>query len=111
MQTEPPRPRVAQVAGRAARGVRFVIQPIAQLGELRIEALQEGFRRQAAPRFEYIALWPAAQMQRTIFVESSTPDRTAGMKSASSTQVAAASNTSGATFRQRQIFDHHHSEE
>ena len=33
------------------------------------------------------------------------------MKSASSTQLAAASNTSGATFRQRQIFDHHHSDE
>src|SRR5207342_955643 len=60
---------------------------------------------------EYIALCPAAQMQRTIFVESLTPERTAGTKSASSTQLAAASKTSGATFKQRQIFDHHHSDE
>src|SRR3954469_1823971 len=61
--------------------------------------------------FEYIALWPAAQTQRTIFFESPTPLSTAGMKSASSAHVAVASKTSGATFRQCQIFDHHHSDE
>ena len=33
------------------------------------------------------------------------------MKSASSTQLAAASNTSGEVRRQCQIFDHHHSDE
>src|SRR5262249_57913886 len=60
---------------------------------------------------EYIALCPAAQMQRTIRRGSATPASTAGTKSASSTQLAAASNTSGATFRQCQIFDHHHSDE
>src|ERR687897_173711 len=60
---------------------------------------------------EYIALWPAAQTQRTMFFESSTPASTAGTKSASSTQLAAPSKTSGATLRQRQIFDHHHSDE
>ena len=60
---------------------------------------------------EYIALWPAAQTQRTMSFGSSTPASTAGTKSASSTQLAAASNTSGATFRHFQIFDHHHSDE
>ena len=60
---------------------------------------------------EYMALWPAAQMQRTILAGSVTPDSTAGTKSASSTQLAAESNTSGASFRHRQIFDHHHSDE
>ena len=39
------------------------------------------------------------------------PVMTAGTKSASSTQLAAASNTSGAAFRQCQIFDQYHSEE
>jgi hypothetical protein len=43
--------------------------------------------------------------------ELSVPASTAGTKSASSTQLAAASNTSGATFRHFQIFDHHHSDE
>src|SRR3982750_3064714 len=61
--------------------------------------------------FEYIALWPAAQTQRTIFFESPPPLSTAGMKSANSAHVAAASKTSGATLRQCQIFDHHHSDE
>ncbi len=50
-------------------------------------------------------------MQRTMRLGSSTPASTAGTKSASSTQLAAASNTSGATFRHFQIFDHHHSDE
>src|SRR5262249_54263571 len=59
----------------------------------------------------YIALWPAAQTQRTMCRESSTPERTAGTKSASSTPLAAASDTSGAVLRQCQIFDHHHSDE
>src|SRR5687768_17907372 len=40
-----------------------------------------------------------------------TPASTAGTKSASSTQLSAASKTSGATLRQCQIFDHHHSDE
>src|SRR3954453_12801793 len=61
--------------------------------------------------FEYIALWPAAQTQRTIFFESPTPLSTAGIKPATSAHVAAAAKTSGATFRQCQIFDHHHSDE
>ena len=42
---------------------------------------------------------------------SVTEARTAGTKSASSTQVAAAAKTSGATFRQRQTFDQNHSDE
>src|SRR5438874_7724290 len=60
---------------------------------------------------EYIALCPAAQTHRTMSRGSLTPASTAGMKSASSTQLAAASKTSGATLRQCQIFDHHHSDE
>jgi hypothetical protein len=41
----------------------------------------------------------------------STPASTDGTKSASSTQLAAASKTSGAAARQRQIFAQNHSEE
>ena len=39
------------------------------------------------------------------------PQSTDGMKSASSTQLAAASKTSGATVRQRQILAQNHSDE
>src|SRR3990170_1206274 len=60
---------------------------------------------------EYIALWPAAQTQRTTAFGSVTPQSRAGTKSANSTQLAAASKTLGATRRQRQIFDQNHSEE
>ena len=56
-------------------------------------------------------MWPAAQTQRWIFAGSSMPARTAGTKSASSTQLWAAAKTSGASFRQCQIFDQNHSEE
>src|SRR5881394_1104432 len=59
----------------------------------------------------YIALWPAAHTPRTMSPEFVTPARTAGTKSASSTQLAAASNTSGATLRQCQILDQNHSDE
>ncbi len=54
---------------------------------------------------------PAAHTPRGIDPASSTPMRTAGTKSASSTQLAAASKTSGATSRQCQILDQNHSDE
>ena len=63
---------------------------------------------QASP---YRALCPAAQIQRSICRGRSTPARTDGTKSASSTQLSAASNTSAATFRQCQIFAQNHSDE
>jgi hypothetical protein len=50
-------------------------------------------------------------MPRTTSRGLVTPASTDGTKSASSTQLAAASNTSGAMRRQRQIFDQNHSEE
>src|SRR5436189_4681093 len=50
---------------------------------------------------EYSALWPAAHTPRTMSPGCVTPASTAGTKSASSTQLAAAANTSGATLRQR----------
>src|SRR5204863_1769350 len=60
---------------------------------------------------EYSALWPAAHTPRTMSPGAVTPAKTEGTKSASSTQLAAASNTSGATLRQRQILDQNHSDE
>jgi activator of HSP90 ATPase len=56
-------------------------------------------------------LCPAAHTQRWTSAGRVTPPRTAGTKSASSTQLAAAANTSGATLRQRHTFDQNHSEE
>ena len=50
-------------------------------------------------------------MPRLIPAGLVTPARTDGTQSASSTHDQAASNTSGATARQCQIFDHHHSDE
>ena len=93
-------------------GQRLVVEPIAQLGELRIEPREELLRRQSAPGLGVHRLVAGgADAADDLSSESSTPASTAGTKSASSTQLAAASNTSGATFRQRQIFDHHHSDE
>ena len=60
---------------------------------------------------EYSALWPAAHTPRTMSPGAVTPAKTDGTKSASSTQLAAASNTSGATLRQCQILDQNHSDE
>src|SRR5262245_45318316 len=80
----------------------------ASFGSSRVRKLFGGSPPHAS---EYIALCPAAQMQRTMLREASTPESTAGTKSASSTQLAAASHTSGEVLRQCQIFDHHHSDE
>ena len=89
----------------------FVVEALAKVRKLRVQPRKESFDGRPPQASEYIALCPAAQTQRTISRGSLTPASSAGMKSASSTQLAAASNTSGATFRQCQIFDHHHSDE
>ena len=95
-----------------ARRQRLVVETIAEAGELR-DRVARGTPSAAArpmPR----STSPCVRRRRCsgrCFVESFTPASTAGTKSASSTQLAAASNTSGATFRQCQIFDHHHSDE
>jgi len=58
-----------------------------------------------------IALWPAAQMQRAKRSVAVRPVSTAGIQSAHSTHVWAASKTSGASRRQRRTLDQNHSEE
>ena len=98
-------------AGAAARVVRLVVEPVAQVGELRIEHRQKVFVRQAAPVVGVERLVAGGADAAFDLRGSSTPASTAGMQSASSTQLNAASNTSGATLRQRQIFAHHHSDE
>ena len=103
-----------KLAGRRAGRQRRVVETIAQT---RRASDRDGRETPSdgspspRPIPRYIALCPAAQTQRTMCFGSSTPASTAGTKSASSTQLAAASNTSGATFRHFQIFDHHHSDE
>ena len=58
-----------------------------------------------------MALCPAAQRHRRIWSGWSVPVRTAGSQSACSTQVYAASKTSGAARRQWRILLKNHSEE
>ena len=102
--------RRARPAGRAGRE-RRVEQPIAQIGHLRIETREERLRRRPPQSRSTSPCDPPRR--RSGRSAGSRPRRTAcaGTKSASSTQLAAASNTSGATRRQRQILDQNHSDE
>ena len=83
------RPALGEAARRAVGGVGLLVEAVPQVRQLRIETGEE----------------------RLIPLGLSTPARRAGTKSASSTQLAAASKTSGATLRQRQTFDQNHSDE
>ena len=106
------RPGSREAPRGAIGGVGLVEEPVAQRGQLRIEAGEELLGRQAAPGVgvERLVAGGADAALDLARARRLRPGR-AGTKSASSTQLAAASKTSGATLRQRQTFDQNHSEE
>ena len=106
-----PSRRACRRAGR--RRSAFVVEAVAQRprasGSRRARNSFAGRPPQAS---EYIALWPAAQTQRSIFARVGRRRRgPPGRSRRARPSCAAASKTSGATFRQCQIFDQNHSDE